>query len=55
VAEWELEQFLPTEVRTMGRQAKGVRLIRLDADQELVSVAAFEENGEEEETASPEA
>ena len=27
----------------MGRQAKGVRLIRLDADQKLSSVVAFEE------------
>lgn len=36
--------LLPTEVRTMGRQAKGVRLIRLDAGRRLVSVAAFEED-----------
>lgn len=33
----------PTEVRTMGRQAAGVRLIRLDAKQELSSVVAFTE------------
>lgn len=33
----------PSEIRTMGRQAKGVRLIRLDADQKLSSVVAFEE------------
>ena len=33
----------PTEIRTLGRQAKGVRLIRLDADQKLDSVVAFEE------------
>ena len=39
--------LLPTEVRTMGRQAKGVRLIRLDAGRRLVSVVAFEEDGEE--------
>lgn len=32
----------PKEVRTMGRQAQGVRLIRLDSDQELSSVVAFE-------------
>lgn len=32
----------PKEVRTMGRQAQGVRLIRLDKDQELSSVVAFE-------------
>lgn len=33
----------PQEVRTMGRQAKGVRLVRLDETQNLSSVAAFEE------------
>lgn len=33
----------PQEVRTMGRQAKGVRLIRLEDGQSLSSVAAFEE------------
>ena len=33
----------PAEVRTMGRQARGVRLIRLDKDQKLISVVAFEE------------
>lgn len=32
----------PKEVRTMGRQAQGVRLIRLDVGQELSSVVAFE-------------
>ena len=37
----------PAEVRTMGRQAKGVRLIRLDADQKLSSVVAFEEEHSE--------
>jgi len=36
------------EVRTMGRQAKGVRLIKLDKDQRLSSVVAFEENGDSE-------
>lgn len=30
------------EIRTLGRQAKGVRLIRLDAGQELSSVVGFE-------------
>lgn len=30
------------EIRTMGRQAQGVRLVRLDADQELSSLLAFE-------------
>lgn len=33
--------LLPTEIRTMGRQAKGVRLIRLDDDRYLSSVVAF--------------
>jgi DNA gyrase subunit A len=32
----------PKEVRTMGRQAQGVRLIRLEPSQELSSVVAFE-------------
>ncbi|MGB8467470.1 MAG: DNA gyrase subunit A [Candidatus Babeliales bacterium] len=35
----------PHEVRTMGRQAKGVRLIRLEDDQKLTAVVAFEEEG----------
>ena len=35
-------RLLPTEVRTMGRQAQGVRLIRLDADQILSSIVSFE-------------
>jgi DNA gyrase subunit A len=30
------------DIRAMGRQAKGVRLIRLDADQKLHNVVAFE-------------
>ncbi len=33
----------PTEIRTMGRQAQGVRLIRLDDKQELSSVVAFQD------------
>ncbi|MBP9765287.1 DNA gyrase subunit A [Candidatus Babeliales bacterium] len=32
----------PKEVRTMGRQAQGVRLIRLDDKQELSSIVAFD-------------
>lgn len=40
-------RLLPTEIRTMGRQAKGVRLIRLDKDQKLVSIVAFEEEESE--------
>jgi DNA gyrase subunit A len=34
----------PGEIRTMGRQAQGVRLIRLDEGQKLSSVVAFEED-----------
>ncbi|MEX0940592.1 MAG: DNA gyrase subunit A [Candidatus Babeliales bacterium] len=33
----------PQEIRTMGRQAKGVRLIRLEPEQKLANVVAFEE------------
>ncbi len=36
----------PKEVRTMGRQANGVRLIRLDEGQLLSAVVAFEEQEE---------
>jgi DNA gyrase subunit A len=36
----------PKEIRTMGRQAKGVRLIRLDDGQKLAAVVAFEEEGD---------
>lgn len=36
----------PDEIRTMGRQAKGVRLIRLDEGQTLATVVAFEEDGQ---------
>ncbi len=39
--------LLPKEVRTMGRQAKGVRLIRLDSGRSLASIVAFEEASEE--------
>lgn len=35
------------EIRTMGRQAKGVRLIKLDEDQLLATVVAFEEEERE--------
>lgn len=42
----------PSEVRTMGRQAKGVRLVRLDEGQQLSVVVAFEGgNNEGDETA----
>jgi DNA gyrase subunit A len=36
-------RLAPTEIRTMGRQAKGVRLIRLDEGQVLATIVAFEE------------
>ena len=35
----------PTEIRTMGRHAQGVRLIRLDSDQYLIGFVAF--NGDD--------
>lgn len=38
----------PKEIRTMGRQAKGVRLVRLDKGQTLSSIASFEEGIDEE-------
>ncbi|MBU4269337.1 DNA gyrase subunit A [Candidatus Dependentiae bacterium] len=37
----------PKEIRTMGRQAKGVRLVRLDTNQFLSTIAAFEESNDE--------
>ncbi|MBY0353789.1 DNA gyrase subunit A, partial [Candidatus Babeliales bacterium] len=37
----------PQEVRTMGRQAKGVRLVRLDAGQNLSALLAFEPHEDE--------
>ena len=36
----------PQEVRSMGRQAKGVRLVRLDEKQELSALLAFEPEGD---------
>lgn len=42
-----------TEVRTMGRQAKGVRLIRMDQDQRLARIVSFEEEAHEEEVSGP--
>lgn len=42
----------PTEIRTMGRQAQGVRLIRLDEKQELSSIVAFQDFDNEEELAA---
>jgi len=40
----------PKEIRTMGRQAKGVRLIRLDKNQKLANLFAFHEEDESETT-----
>lgn len=50
-ANGKIIRLSPKEVRTMGRQAKGVRLVRLDKKQTLSSVAAFdeEETSDEEE------
>lgn len=39
----------PTEIRTMGRQAKGVRLIKLDSEQRLAGLSAFEEEATQDE------
>ena len=39
----------PKEIRTMGRQAKGVRLVRLDEGQEVASLVAFQEQEQEQE------
>lgn len=36
----------PQEIRTMGRQAKGVRLVRLDQEQALASIVTFESTEE---------
>jgi len=38
--------LLPHEIRTLGRQARGVRLIRLDDGQKLISVVAFKEGAQ---------
>lgn len=42
-------RLAPKEVRTMGRQAKGVRLIRLEDNQTLVGIASIWLDGEESE------
>ena len=38
----------PSEIRTMGRQAQGVRLIRLEEEQRLVGIAVVDEGDNEE-------
>lgn len=45
--------LLPTEIRTMGRQAKGVRLIRLDNGRKLASIVAFESETNDKQPGSP--
>lgn len=47
-ANGKIIRLSPTEIRTMGRQAKGVRLIRLSPEQTLVAIAALEEAKSEE-------
>ena len=42
----------PAEIRTMGRHAQGVRLIRLDKTQKLIGVVSFEDEEEEPESSS---
>jgi DNA gyrase subunit A len=44
----------PQEIRTMRRHAKGVRLIKLDKEQTLARVVAFEEEEEEPPAGEPE-
>lgn len=41
------------EVRTMGRQAKGVRLVRLDKSQLLASISAFRDSADSDATDEP--
>lgn len=47
-ASGKMIRLSPTEIRTMGRQAKGVRLIKLESGQKLASVVAFEEENNNE-------
>jgi DNA gyrase subunit A len=49
-ASGKMIRLSPAEIRTMGRQAKGVRLIKLEKGQKLASVVAFEEEAGEQET-----
>ncbi|UNE35644.1 DNA gyrase subunit A [Vermiphilus pyriformis] len=42
-----------TEIRTMGRQAKGVRLIKLDEKQKLATIVSFEEDVTSQNDSSP--
>ena len=56
IDEWgKIIRLSPKEIRTMGRQAKGVRLIKLDKGIKLAAVAAFiEEENEEDSSGSDE-
>lgn len=45
-ANGKIIRLSPNEIRTMGRQAQGVRLIKLGDEQELVGVVAFDESEE---------
>lgn len=40
-------RLMPEEIRTMGRQAQGVRLIRLNSEQVLSGIVSFEEDRRE--------
>ncbi len=44
--------LLPSEIRTMGRQAKGVRLIRLDEGRSLAAMVSFESEEKNNESGS---
>ena len=46
-------RLMPKEVRTMGRQAQGVRLIKLDKDQQLAAIAVIHGSTEDEEKNAP--
>lgn len=47
-------RLMPKEIRTMGRQAQGVRLIRLSPDQTLMGLAVVDEPEAEPEAVTPE-
>jgi len=46
-------RLAPKEIRTMGRQAKGVRLIKLEKDQKLAAIASFVETDDEDAGSDP--
>jgi len=49
----KIMRLSPSEIRTMRRQAKGVRLIRLDKKQVLASIVAFLDDGDDDTSSSP--